>query len=356
MNVQAFLNNISFPKTVDELEFFADEFNMEEILTYDETEWTAPKWAVPGDIVLFFHAKTAIQKITSLETKLKKEKDAMDKEAYQRLWDSLQRARTIYKRYGGKIFALGRISGRSVYDMREGDEIFHWGSRFYAPIDRIFVLKQPVDIAEFSDFIFVSRQSAITPVVGGDFEHLKEIIMSKNEVPDYFRESRAIPLPLQRINAENWLDVTREYRRRFSLEIQFRRFYVDYFLRVLGDQKKFFSECRCRRAGSQTGFADNAVKMGGKWCFVEVKLNVHAEQRLHDQLKKYCQVEQADLHEERILEQPRIWQETVLVIDTTDCYCYDAGTDRLTALEQLDNIRTENDIRKLRENILPMLQ
>ena len=356
MNVQAFLNNISFPKTVDELEYFADEFNMEEILTYDETEWTAPKWAVPGDIVLFFHAKTAIQKITSLETRLKKEKDAMDIEIYQRLWNSLQRARTIYKRYGGKIFALGRISGRTVYEMQEGDEIFHWSSRFYAPIDRIFVLEQPVDIAEFSEFIFVSRQSAITPVVGSDFERLKEIIMAKNEVPDYFRESQAVPLPLQRINAENWLDVTREYRRLFPLEIQFRRFYVDYFLRILGDQKKFFSECRCCRAGNQTGFADNAVKMGGKWCFVEVKLNVHAEKHLHDQLKKYCYVEEADLYETRILEQTRIWQETVLVIDTTECYCYDVRMDSLMALELLDNIRTENDIRKLRKIILTMLR
>lgn len=356
MNVQAFLDNISFPKTIEELEYFADEFNVEEILTVDETEWTAPKWAVPGDIVLFFHAKTTIQKITSLETKLKKEKDAMNEETYQWLLDSLQRARTIYKNYGGKIFAIGRVSGRCIYDAQEGDEIFHWGSRFYAPIDSICVLKHPIDIDEFSDFIFVSRQSAITPVVGGDFEHLKKIIMAKNEVPDYFRESQAIPLPLQKINVENWLDVTREYRRRFSLEIQFRRFYVDYFLRVLGDQKKFFSECRCRRAGSQTGFADNAIKIGGKWCFVEVKLNVHAEQHLHDQLKKYCYVDQADFHEERILEQPRIWQENVLAIDTTDFYCYDAKTDRLIALEQLDAIQTEKDIRKLREKILLMLR
>ena len=32
MNVQAFLNNISFPKTLEELEYFADKFNVEEIL------------------------------------------------------------------------------------------------------------------------------------------------------------------------------------------------------------------------------------------------------------------------------------------------------------------------------------
>lgn len=74
MNVQAFIDNISFPITLEELERFADWFNVEEILNVDETGWTAPKWAVEGDIVFFFHAKTAIQKITMLETKLKCEK------------------------------------------------------------------------------------------------------------------------------------------------------------------------------------------------------------------------------------------------------------------------------------------
>ena len=79
MNVQAFIDNISFPTTLVELEDFIDEFNVEQILTVDETEWTAPKWAVEGDIVFFFHAKTAIQRITKLETEMKKEKDIFDR-------------------------------------------------------------------------------------------------------------------------------------------------------------------------------------------------------------------------------------------------------------------------------------
>ena len=75
MNVQAFIDNISFPTTLVELEDFIDEFNVEQILTVDETEWTAPKWAVEGDIVIFFHANTAIQRITNMETEMKKQKE-----------------------------------------------------------------------------------------------------------------------------------------------------------------------------------------------------------------------------------------------------------------------------------------
>lgn len=213
MNVQAFIDNISFPMTLEELGRFADWFNVEEILNVAETEWTAPRWAVEGDIVFFFHAKTAIQKITMLETKLKQEKTEYSEEDYQWLWKSLQRARELYKSYGGKIFAIGRVSGRTEYDSQEGDEVLHWASRFYAPIDRIFVLQQPIDISEFSDFLPVSTRGATTPVVGSDFDRLKKIICAKNEIPDYLKKSRAIPLPLQKINPENWLDVTQEYRK-----------------------------------------------------------------------------------------------------------------------------------------------
>ena len=356
MNVQAFIDNISFPMTLEELERFADWFNVEEILNVDETEWTAPRWGVEGDVVFFFHAKTAIQKITMLETKLKREKTEYSAEDYQWLWKSLQRARELYKSYGGKIFAIGRVSGRTEYDSQEGDEVLHWVSRFYAPIDRIFVLQQPIDISEFSDFLPVSTRGAITPVVGSDFDRLKKIICSKNEIPDYLKKSRAIPLPLQKINPENWLDVTQEYRRLFALEIQFRRFYVDYFLKVLGQQKTFYAECECYQQGRKTGFADNAIKLGGKWCFVEVKLNVHAEPHLHDQLKKYCHAERVILQKgERTLPQEKVWQNTMLVIDTEDFYIYSVSNDQLILLESLDKIKTEDNIKALQKRILPLL-
>lgn len=356
MNVQAFIDNISFPMMLEELERFADWFNVEEILNVAETEWTAPRWAVEGDIVFFFHAKTAIQKITMLETKLKQEKTEYSEEDYRWLWESLQRARELYKSYGGKIFAIGRVSGRTEYDSQEGDEILHWASRFYAPIDRIFVLQQPIDISEFSDFLPISTRGAITPVVGSDFDRLKRIIASKNNTPQYLKESRAIPLPLKKINAKNWLEVTQHYRRLFTLEIQFRRFYVDYFLKVLGEQKKFYAECECYRQGQRTGIADNAMKIGGRWCFVEVKLNIHTEPHLHNQLKKYCQVEKTALDKERSAEKEKLWQNSVLVIDTTDFYFYDALTDNLIFLKNLDEVCTEEDIKTLREKIIPLLQ
>ncbi|MBT9706684.1 hypothetical protein GPK62_04730 [Faecalibacterium prausnitzii] len=74
MNVQAYLNNVSFPKNMEELDHYADQFDVEVLMCSEWVEWTVPKWTVPGDIVLFFHAKTAIQSIRRLETALKKRK------------------------------------------------------------------------------------------------------------------------------------------------------------------------------------------------------------------------------------------------------------------------------------------
>ena len=176
MNVQAFISNISFPRTIEELRVFVEDvgqFNVEEILTCSETEWTVPKWAVKGDIVLFFHAKTAIQRIRHLKIILESYQKDYD---YDILMKGLERSERLYKQYGGKIFAIGRILDKPYYDYREGDEVYHWKTRIYALINDIETLQNPVDINEFSNFIRISRQSAITPVLGEDFIKLRNII------------------------------------------------------------------------------------------------------------------------------------------------------------------------------------
>lgn len=89
---------------------------------------------------------------------------------------------------------------------------------------------------------------------------------------------------------------------------------------------------------------------------MEVKLNVHAEPHLHDQLKKYCHAERVILQKgERTLPQEKVWQNTMLVIDTEDFYIYSVSSDQLTLLESLDKIKTESNIKALQKRILPLL-
>lgn len=120
MNVQAFIDNISFPTTLVELEDFIDEFNVEQILTVDETEWTAPKWAVEGDIVSF-SCEDGDSTNYKVGNRNEKEKEWMKESDWFEMfvdalgnyeqvsldddirWQALQRARELYKKYGGRI-------------------------------------------------------------------------------------------------------------------------------------------------------------------------------------------------------------------------------------------------------------
>ena len=148
--VQAFINNISFPASLDELKVFIYEhgcFNVEDILQNDREFWTVPKWSKAGDVVFFMHSKTAIAKITSLVTKLNKTKHLYSTDEYELMSSWLERGRSLYNRYGGKIFAIGRVTGEPVYENYQDDEVpFHWSSRIYADIDSVVVLKNPIDI------------------------------------------------------------------------------------------------------------------------------------------------------------------------------------------------------------------
>ena len=53
--VQAFIANISFPKTMDEFLYFLEDdfhFNVDDVICEDHLEWTAPRWCKINDILL----------------------------------------------------------------------------------------------------------------------------------------------------------------------------------------------------------------------------------------------------------------------------------------------------------------
>lgn len=201
--INAHINNISFPKTIDQLEDFIYEhgcYNVEDVINEaidGYTIWTVPRSSVVGDVVLFFHAKTAIQWIRRLETATKTLSPKLHNKDLLIEW--LQRARTLYSLYGGKIFAIDRISSRPE---REDDvTAYHWSGRVYADVKDLYLLERPIDISEFNSFIMISRQSAITPLPSKEFEKLKSIIKVNNpNVTQWFLESKIGDNMLSKIN------------------------------------------------------------------------------------------------------------------------------------------------------------
>ena len=344
--VNAHINNICFPKTIEQLENFIYEhgcYNLEDVINESAdgyTIWTVPRSSVVGDVVLYFHAKTAIQWIRKLETATK----TLDSETHDKnlLYEWLQRARELYSLYGGKIFAIGRVSSRPE---REDDITpYHWSGRIYADIKDLYLLKTPIDISEFNSFILVSRQSSITSLPSKEFEKLKSLIQAKNpDAPAWFLKSQIGDNMLSQVNQNNFLEITSSYRKRFPLEINFRSYYVDYFLKTLS-RNNVYSECRCHTLKTPLARVDNVFEFAGKKMLLEVKLNVALEEDLISQLNQYICAEYISLSNEQNNNITDFEKEFMFVIDVYAVYRYDVKVKKLTKIFDLDEIKSKTDI------------
>lgn len=355
LHVQAYVNNIAFPSSLEELEFFIYEhgcFNVEDILYESETEWTAPKWTKIGDIVFFMHAKYAISTITKLRTQLNQKKDEYSESDYNVLMEWINRGIELHKKYGGKIFAIAQVSGRPAYEVAEDvdEAAYHWKSRIYAKMDNVTVLDNPIDISEFNDFIYISRQGAITGVFGEEFKKLKALISKKNTIPRFFEIVDATPMPLSHINSENWMSISNEYRRAFMLESQFRSYYVNYLLKAMSDRKIIWKECRCKKEGIADSFIDNVIYIAGKYLPVEVKLSVEAQYDINGQVKKYCNDEYIvlDINKEKMISKDKVHSNYCLIIDTEKVYIYNDIYEDIIEIFELDNLKDEESMQRLK--------
>ena len=349
MYVNAHINNISFPNTIEELESFIFEnglFNVEDILYNETAIWTVPRCSKTGDIVLFFHAKTAISKITALVTKVKSLPDNSP-HSKTLLLEWLGRARKLYKEYGGKIFAVARIIAPPEYMSEIGLNACHWRGRIYAEIGDISPLNSPVDISEFNGFIKVSRQSAITPLPANEFNKLRKIMHSKNaDLPAFFLNCKIGSLDLAQITCRNFLQKTQLIRHRFLLEADFRSYYVDNLLRALVG-RNYWSECRCCTEGKPDYFVDNVFEFGGRYYFLEVKLNVNIERNLTEQLRHYVGTEHLFLDSGSHKKLDDFERAYMNVIDTNSFFRYDPKDDCLIELIQLDHVISVEQIAEI---------
>ena len=345
--VNAHINNISFPKTIEELEGFIYKhgcYNVEDVINEAAdgyTIWTVPRSSVVGDVVLYFHAKTAIQWIRKLETATK----ILDSETHDidLLIEWLKRARALYSLYGGKIFAIGRIGSRPE---KEDEFEFqrHWSGRVYAEVRDLYLLETPIDISEFNSFILVSRQSAITPLPSKEFERLKALIKSMNpDVPTWFLESKIGDKTLSKVNQNNFLEITSSYRKRFPLEINFRSYYVDYFLKTLSG-KNVYRECQCHTARTPLARVDNVFEFDGKRILLEVKLNIELEDDLISQLHQYIFADCISLSNTSNSNTTDFEKNFMFVIDVYSMYRYDVKDKKIKKIFDLDEIKRKDDI------------
>lgn len=341
--VQSFISNISFPNDIEGLRYFVYEhgkYNIEDILQdfLLPQIWTVPRHSKKGDIILFYHAKTAEYKAKCLKRDiLANEAEIADSD---KLLQWLNRALDLYKIYGGKIFALGQVNSLPSAEDGSPFEGQHWRGRIYAEIKGIHVLGNPIDISEFNEQILISRQSAITYLPNEQFDYLRNIIMSKNtQLPNYYQTCRIGDFALASLTNDNYMVVTKEYRRRFLLEIDFRTYYVDFLLKTTSN-KRFYRECACQKDGVPTSFVDNVFQLDGKYYLLEVKLNIHIEHDLIGQLQKYITSDFLWLDNKRTKKLENFERDYMYVIDTEAIYRYTPKDNQIVEIIRLDELYT----------------
>ena len=354
--VEAFINNISVPKSLDELQTFFMGGNhaqglIRETLESGTTCWTTPRWAKRGDIVLFMHAKYAKTYLTKLRSEVRFRYSPTSIEAIE-FENAIAEQLAFHKQYGGKIYAVGRINGKPFVE--DVDPLMHSKSRVYCDIDQLFLLDRPIDISEFNEFIKINRLSGVTPVFGSAYGRLKNMISEMNEVPSYFEYSYSTPFPHTLVNRENWMKLGLEYRNSFTLEIQFRQCYVDYLLKEMGDQKTIYMECHCYKGNNPVTYVDNVIKINKKLLPVEVKLNIKLESNLEGQCEKYCMLDKLVLNAKTGFQanMENVVNDRVLIIDTYAVYMFYLENKKIEVLYDLGGLRSKEDILELRRLVI----
>ena len=160
-------------------------------------------------------------------------------------------------------------------------------------------------------------------------------------------------MPLSKITKENWLSVTNPYRRSFFLEEQFRVYYVDYLLPLLGDRNKIYKECSCKKKGKSITRVDNVIVFKEKYLPVEVKLNVNLEKKLNDQLDQYIYLDSIQIEKDKIINGTEIIP-FVLLIDTETVYLYDGNKKMIVFnLDDLCDFSAVKDLCKKLRKMIP---
>ena len=359
-NVQAFIVNLTFPSTLEEVEYFKEndgKYNLEQVLEGDYGGWTAPRWAKVGDIMFITHAKTAGQKISALKTQLKNLEGHISEKKFNQYKKWLEEGKELFDKYNGRIVAVAKVIGMPEAEDTSEEIDLHWKSRLYAEIDVFYSFENPVHVDECRDYFEINKTGAITPIFGDAFDKLKEKIMENNSVPNYLEEAIATPLPLTKINTENWMNISEEYRRSFMFEAQFRHYYVDYLLKTMSDRKKIYSECRCIKEGINPSFIDNVIYFGNLYLPVEVKLNINAERDIKSQVRKYCYDDIIYLDKKgKSVNIEQVYANNVVIIDTEKMYLFDYDYDTIDELCELKDMKTMEDLYRVKNILIDRLE
>ena len=308
--VQASITSISFPQSLEGAWDMVDKHGAWltdlDVLLASEADgrealyWTAPRWMTQGDILLFYHTKSARRNIARLRQEMDERlartgvrgRLSGEPKRTRRMRALLERAAELSGRYSGTIFGCAQVSGSTEYLEKEFEEEPHFKGRFFAPLRPVRIFERPLPQDEFSRYVRIG-QNVNTPLYGASFVGIRGLLARRNVLPGFVANARSLGKTFREIDRHNWPEISCRPEVRFIDEEQVRAFLLDFLLDEIKDKRTpLLKECWCYRNGERTGGrADYFASVHGAWIPVEAKLNVRAERDILGQVAKYTRVD-----------------------------------------------------------------
>ncbi len=160
--------------------------------------WTAPRWLTEGDILFFYHAAAAKPRTKKFLRQARKCNkayishfvDYADKWAWDYSGTSaegfdfkdlirfLEHTHDLAIRYAGTIFGYAIVSAQSVFFKTESEQ-WHFKGKIFAPLGNVHIFAHPLEAENFTNFLLISRQAAITYIGKQQFDNIKKLVTTQ---------------------------------------------------------------------------------------------------------------------------------------------------------------------------------
>ena len=172
--------------------------------SYDEPiKWTAPRWVQRGDIVFFYHTKSAKQHVTR-PCKDVQQHYGLPRDERRVISQLLESAVDQADRYSGTVFGCAEASGSAEY---LGDQGGQFRTPFFVPLGRAHIFERPLSYDIFRDIVQIS-QGPIKRLHKPQFALIKELLASQNELPRFLQDADAAETEFPDVDQASWSDIS----------------------------------------------------------------------------------------------------------------------------------------------------
>ena len=179
-----FINYVSYPASAEQLKNKIELDGITDMQLLDDyffVNWTISPEAKEGDLVLFYHTKSALERIKKVEEEAKQ-----DKKLYKQLKKHIDLSYEYFEKFGESIFAIGTVSSDPEVEENAFEFETHFKERCFANINTVNLFENPIKAEEVKDFFDVKNHASKEAVEKEVAKKLFTFICDKNTLSFYY--------------------------------------------------------------------------------------------------------------------------------------------------------------------------